>query len=137
MCSSDLYPLLGILELSSATYSMFNSTPEISIMITGIMTSALIGLVYLTPACILLTRPLRRKGISAVSTLRASSMLLLIAIALLLLGELTGWFGLLVVATSALVLTMLLSTPLLFSLALASLEQRLRLFKRMEAVLGA
>jgi hypothetical protein len=49
------------------------------------------------------------------------------------LGELTGSFGLLAVAASALVLTTMLSTPIFFSFALASFEHRLGLYTKMRA----
>jgi hypothetical protein len=54
---------------------------------------------------------------------------------MLLLGELAESLGLLAIAASALVLTTLLSTPILFSFALASLERRLGLCMRMRTVL--
>jgi hypothetical protein len=130
-----LYPLLGILELSSATYSAFQSIPELAITIAGIMASALIGLIYLTPAGLLIVRFLRRRKIATVRVLRVLSISVLVAVAMLLLGELAGSLGLLAIAASTLVLTTLLSTPILFSFALASLERRLGLCMRMRTVL--
>jgi hypothetical protein len=130
-----LYPLLGILELSSATYSAFQSVPEFAITIAGILASALIGLVYLTPISVVLVRFLRVRRIGAKRTLKAFSISLLVAVSVLLLGELAGSLGLLTIAASTLVLTTLLSTPILFSFALASLERRLGLCMRMRTVL--
>ena len=130
-----LYPLLGILELSSATYSAFQSIPELAITIAGIMASALIGLVYLTPAGLFIVRFLRRRKIATVRVLRVLSISVLVAVAMLLLGELAGSLGLLAIAASTLVLTTLLSTPILFSFALASLERRLGLCMRMRTLL--
>jgi len=130
-----LYPLLGILELSSATFSAFQSFPELAITIAGIVASALIGLVYLTPVGLLLVRFSTGRKIGAVRVVRVLSISLLVAIAMLLLGELAGSFGLLAVAASGLVLATLLSTPVFFSLALASLERRLRLCTRMRTAL--
>jgi len=130
-----LYPLLGILELSSATYSVFQSAPEFAITIAGILASALIGLVYLTPISVVLVRFLRVRRIGAKSTLKAFSISLLVAVSMLLLGELAGSLLLLAMAASALVLTTLLSTPLLLAFELTSLERRLRLFTKMRAVL--
>ena len=130
-----LYPLLGILELSSATYSVFQSVPEFAITIAGILASALIGLVYLTPISVVLVRFLRVRRIGAKRTLKAFSISLLVAVSMLLLGELAGSLGLLAIAASTLVLTTLLSTPILFSFALASLERRLGLCMRMRTVL--
>jgi hypothetical protein len=126
-----LYPLLGILELSSATFSALQSFPELAITIAGIVASGLIGLVYLTPVSLLLVRFIRGRKIRAVRVVRVLSITLLVAVGMLLLGELTGWLGLLAIAASVLVLTTLLSAPVLFSFALASVERRLRLCTRM------
>jgi M6 family metalloprotease-like protein len=130
-----LYPLLGVLELSSATYSAFQSFPELAITIAGIVASALIGLVYLTPVTLLLVRFSRGRRVGTVRVVRVLSISLLVAVALLLLGELAGSFGLLAVAASVLVLTTLLSTPVLFSFALISLDRRLGLVARMRTTL--
>ena len=132
-----LYPLLSILQVASATYSLFSSVPELSITITGIVASALIGLVYLTPIGLLLARPLRRRRIGVTRMLQASSVLLIVAVAMLVLGELTGLSVLLILATSVIVLTVMLSTPLAFSFGLMLLGQRLRLLTRIKATLSA
>ena len=42
-----LYPLIGILQLSSLTYSALAFQPEVAILAAGILASSLIGLVYL------------------------------------------------------------------------------------------
>jgi len=58
-----LYPLLGILDLSAVVYSAFNFSPELGVVISGALASALIGLVYFTPlaACFVLpSKRLRR-----------------------------------------------------------------------------
>jgi M6 family metalloprotease-like protein len=130
-----LYPLLSILEFSSATYSAFQSTPELAITIAGIVASGLIGLVYLTPVSLLLVRSFKGRKIGTLRVVRVLSISLLLSVIMLLLGELTGLFGLLAVAASALVLTTMLSTPIFFSFALASLERRLGLSMRMRAAL--
>jgi hypothetical protein len=130
-----LYPLLGILELSSAAYSELAFMPELAITTAGILASALIGLVYLTPVSVLLVRFMRRKGIGAVHVLRAYSGAFLFAVATLLLGELTGSFSLLAVAASAVVLSTLVSTPLLFSFKLMSLQSRLEALAKTKAIL--
>jgi M6 family metalloprotease-like protein len=130
-----LYPLLGVLDLSSATYSVFRSFPELGITIAGIVASALIGLVYLTPVTLLLIRLSRRRRVGTVRVVRALSISLLVAVAMLLLGELAGSLGLLAVAASVLVLTTLLWAPVLFSFELVSLERRLGLGARVRTAL--
>ena len=130
-----LYPLLGILELSSATYSELAFIPEISIAIAGILASALIGLVYLTPISLVLVRLLRRKRIGAGHVLRAYSLSFLFAATALLLGELSGSLLLLAVGASVTVLSTLISAPLLLSFELASLERSLALSFKIRAKL--
>jgi hypothetical protein len=49
-----LYPLMGILRVSSIAFSLFYTLPELGIVITGILTSSLIGLVYFLPLMLLL-----------------------------------------------------------------------------------
>jgi len=117
-----LYPLIGVLELSSATYSALAFSPEFAVIAAGILASALIGLIYLTPILFFLI-PLRaREKIGSTTLLKACSVSCLAAVASVVLGELTGSFGLLAVATSALVLTSLVSAPLLFSFALVRIR---------------
>jgi hypothetical protein len=44
-----LYPLIGMLRLSAATYSMFSFNPELAVATAGLVASALIGAVYISP----------------------------------------------------------------------------------------
>jgi M6 family metalloprotease-like protein len=130
-----LYPLLGILELSSATYSTLSFAPEFAITVAGILASALIGLVYLTPIGLLFVRLLRSKSARRLHVLKACSISLLVVATVLLLGELMGSAWILAIATSALVLTTLISTPLLISFELASVGNRLKLLAKMKSVM--
>ena len=41
-----LYPLIGILQLSSSTYSMLGFEPELAALAAGLLAGSLIGLVY-------------------------------------------------------------------------------------------
>jgi len=59
-----LYPLLGILHLTAIVYSAFSFAPELGMVVSGALASALIGLVYFTPlaACLVLpSKRLRRR----------------------------------------------------------------------------
>jgi len=59
-----LYPLLGILHLTATVCSAFSFAPELGMIISGALASALIGLVYFTPlaACLVLpSKRLRRR----------------------------------------------------------------------------
>ena len=130
-----LYPLLGILELSSATYSELAFMPELAITAAGILASALIGLVYLTPISILLAGFMRRKGVRSIHVLMAYSGAFLFGMVALLLGEMTGSFSLLAPAASAVVLSALTSTPLLFSFRLVSIGSCQGVLAKIKAVL--
>lgn len=49
-----LYPLIGILQVSSLTFSIFHSTPELGVVVAGFLSSSLIGLIYVLPFMLLL-----------------------------------------------------------------------------------
>ncbi|MFC1486594.1 NosD domain-containing protein [Thermoproteota archaeon] len=49
-----LYPLMGILHLSSTSFSVFSIIPEMSIVIAGFVASSLIAVVYVVPWIFLL-----------------------------------------------------------------------------------
>jgi len=48
-----LYPLMGILHLSAATYSVFSFNPELAVLVAGLVTSSLIGAIYFSSLTIL------------------------------------------------------------------------------------
>jgi M6 family metalloprotease-like protein len=126
-----LYPLFGILELSSATYSALPFAPEVAITLAGILASALIGLVYLTPISLLIARLLSRKRVRGSHVLRVYSISLLAVLSMILFGEVTESFLILAIATSALVLATLVSAPLLVSFELTSVGSRLKFLAKM------
>jgi M6 family metalloprotease-like protein len=127
-----LYPLIDILELSSGTYSALAFSPELAIVAAGVLASALIGLVYLTAIDLYVVRLLSRKRISGIHVVKAFSVSCLFALVALVLGELTGSFELLAVASSTVVLTMLASMPLFFSFLLMRLGRSLAFLIRMK-----
>jgi predicted phosphodiesterase len=49
-----LYPLIGILHVSSVVFSIFYALPELGVVITGFLSSSLIGFVYVLPFMLLL-----------------------------------------------------------------------------------
>jgi len=114
-----LYPLLGILSLSSTVFSLFSSAPEFAIVMAGLVASSLIGLVYLTvPAIAGFSSLARRRKIRITSIAKASVTLLAVSLALLAAGELAGSFLLLAVAGSAIVLACLVAVPSIAALAI-------------------
>jgi len=59
-----LYPLIGILHLSSSTYGVFSLYPELGVVIAGLVASSLIGIVYFSIPLMALwriTKKYRRK----------------------------------------------------------------------------
>jgi len=113
-----LYPLIGILQISSLAYSTLAFSPELAVLAAGLVASALIGLIYLTPITVFLARPLARRRIRSANIMKAFSVTCVVALVALGLGEVAGSLTLLAFASSALVLTTLISTALIFSFGL-------------------
>ncbi len=114
-----LYPLMGILTMAAATYSALAFTPELAIVAAGILASMLIGLVYFTPVALVIRRVTRRTACGSL-TARTIATAYVAIVSGIVLGELTGWFWMLAVASSALVLitvglTALLASRMLFA----------------------
>ena len=104
-----LYPLIGILHLSSMTYSAFAFSPEFGVVMAGLAASALIGVIYFslpTTVLIAIIERLRKKTLR-VRQLKPMAIPLLISAALMLLGEITASPMIMMVATAAFVLTTL------------------------------
>jgi hypothetical protein len=107
-----LYPLLGILSLSTLAYSVFSWAPEFAVLTAGLVASSLIGLVYLTPFTFVGMRALtRRRRINVTGVAKGSLLLLAVASALLVAGELASSFLMLAVASSAIVLICIVAVP--------------------------
>ena len=113
-----LYPLLGILGISTSTYSLLSGAQEFAVVMAGLVASSLIGLVYLTPFTLVGMRALtKRRRINVTNLAKGSLLLLAAALALLAAGELAGSFLLLAVASSAIVLVCLITVPAIVALA--------------------
>ena len=50
-----LYQLMGILHVSSATFSVFSALPELGVVIAGLVASSLIGIVYFLPPALIIS----------------------------------------------------------------------------------
>jgi len=113
-----LYPLLGVLGAGAFAYSLFSWSPELAVVVAGLVSSSLIGLVYLTPFTLVGMRALaRRRRIRIVSLAKGSLILLTAALTLLLAGEVAGSYLLLAAASSAVVLICLIAAPSIAALA--------------------
>jgi len=114
-----LYPLLGVLSLSSLVYSLFSATPEFAIVMAGLVASSLIGLVYLTLPALVGVRALRRRRVIAGISIAGIAMAsLAMALLLIAVGEFAQSFVLLAVGSSALVLTCIIAVPTLAARAI-------------------
>ncbi|MEM3737374.1 MAG: PGF-pre-PGF domain-containing protein [Candidatus Bathyarchaeia archaeon] len=102
-----IYPLLGILHLAVNVGSLFNVNNEVSVVVTGIIASALIGVVYFAPAVAVLLYGLKRKlrYTPRISNLRLLSIPWLGSLISILLGELSASSLLMMVGTSILVVS--------------------------------
>jgi hypothetical protein len=101
-----LYPLIGILHLSAATYGIFNFNSGIAVVMAGFMASALIGVVYFSPIGLLVSI---RKRTSKLND-SYCRMLLLIWIGSMIcivIGESASISGMLMLGTGAFVLSVL------------------------------
>jgi len=79
-----LYPLMGILHLSSMVNSIFSFSPEPAIVLSGLVASSLIGIVYLIPLLVILLRIKRiqkhvLKTMKLLAIILASSLILVLA----------------------------------------------------------
>jgi hypothetical protein len=113
-----LYPLLGILGVSALAYSMLSGVPELAVVVTGLVASSLIGLVYLTiPVLVVMRAFLKRRRFRITGLAKGAAALLAVALALLAAGEVAGSFLLLAVGGSVVVLTCLVAAPIVAALA--------------------
>jgi hypothetical protein len=92
--------------------------------LAGLVASSLIGLVYLTLPVLVGVRALRkRRAIARISAAKISMASLMTALLLIAVGELAGSFVLLAIGSSALVLTCIISVPILVALTILRTNQ--------------
>ena len=113
-----LYPLIGLLHLASTTYSFFGFYPEFAVVVSGLIASCLIGIVYFSPLALLTlifigqlrSSKIKKKIVNMLATPW------LMSVFLLLVGEISAspiWmmfasamFVLTTLSTSAIIITM-------------------------------
>ena len=101
-----LYPLIGILHFSAATYSIFNFNQEMGVVMAGFMASAVIGVVYFSPIGILVF--LKKRTLNLTSSY--FKMLLFFwfgSIICIVIGEISSISSMLMLGTSIFVLSIL------------------------------
>lgn len=101
-----LYPLIGILHLASVAYSIFSFIPELAIVLSGLVASSLIGIVYLTPLLVILLR-IKRIRKHVLKTMKLLSIILASSLVLILTAEIVSSATIMMLSTGTLVLVTL------------------------------
>lgn len=107
-----LYPLVGILTISDGGFQATSASPELAIVLAGVLASAMIGAFYLgLPLSVLRGKVKHLAGTSVGKALeRVLVLAALTSISALALGELTNSAPVLMIASATTVLsTMLLA----------------------------
>jgi hypothetical protein len=122
-----LYPLIGILKLSSLTFSATSAVPELAALLSGLVASSLIGAFYIGLPLSLIRPKIRRlRASKAQRTLeRMLAITLLSGILALLVGELLAAPVLLMIASVTIVLSALFLSGIFTSGRIASKLQSL------------
>jgi len=120
-----LYPLIGILYLTSNLYSTTSAYPELAVLLSGLLASSLIGAFYLgLPLSLLRTKVRRLRGSKAQNLLvKLLGLGLLGGVAGLLLGEILNSPQLLMISSATVVLSTLFLSAALTSAKLANTLQ--------------
>ncbi len=121
-----LYPLIGIMWLSSVSFNDFRSTPEIAVLLSGLLASSLLGAFYVgLPVGVIRSKILRLHGSRKEKTLQSTlTATLLIGLGALVLGELFAFGPLLIVSTSTIILSTLFLSATITSEMIAKRLQR-------------
>ncbi len=123
-----LYPLIGMLYLTSNLYSTTATFPELAALLSGLLASSLIGAFYLGLPLSLLRAKVRRLRNAKAQTLawRLLGASLLSGIAALLLGEiLTSPVTLMVSSATVILATLLLSATVTSAKVAKRLQKRI------------
>jgi uncharacterized membrane protein YhaH (DUF805 family) len=121
-----LYPVIGILWLSSATFDMFRSYPETAALLSGLLASSLIGVVYLgLPSALIRTKVKRLRDS------RRQRVLQMTFVTIFFLGFVGLGFGelllikpILILSTVTIILSSLLLTSIVTSNKIANALQQ-------------
>lgn len=116
-----LYPLIGILFVSSNVFSATSAFPEFAAILSGLLASSLIGAFYLgLPLSLIRTKIRRLRGREMQNVLeKVFGGAVLIGLAGVLLGEFLTYTPLMIISTSATVLTTLFLAALATSAAIS------------------
>jgi hypothetical protein len=112
-----VYPLIGILAVSSATFEVTRFVPELAVVLSGLVASSLIGAFYLGLPFGLVRAKMRRfkGGKSERLFEKALALVLLCGMLALFLGEIVSSTGLLMLSSTIVVLSTMLLAALFTS----------------------
>lgn len=97
-----LYPLIGILHVSSITYTVFGFSPEFGIIIAGFVACSLIALIYLLPPILAVSYFTKRRRLNRLT--RVLGITWVISVLSMILGEITLYQPLMMLSTGAFVI---------------------------------
>ncbi len=102
---ASVYPLLGILDLSTAVYDLLSFDKEAAIMGAGLTASSLIGAIYFAPLSAALVLVNRKKSLKTGKIKYALAAAWLASFVMVLGGEISASGALMMAGTSLLVLS--------------------------------
>jgi hypothetical protein len=100
----SVYPLLGILDVSTKVYDLLSFNSEVAIVVAGLTASALIGMLYFAPISAVLALQGKRSQWRGGRTKYALVIAWMAGLAMLVVGELSGG-AMLMAGTTLLVLS--------------------------------
>jgi len=120
-----LYPIMGILRLGAASFYLFPANLEVGAVVSGLLISSLIGIVYLSPplAAVLALFPRVRRAAKRLQTPTLAILLSALA-AVALIAAVSAPAVLMMLATSAIVLAGLAASALFTSRAILRITRR-------------
>jgi hypothetical protein len=114
-----LYPLIGILDLTSTVFTATSGSPELAVLLSGLVASALIGAFYLgLPLSLLRSRVRKLRALIAVE--KHIALTIVGGIAILSLAEILASQTLLMISSATIVLSTLTFTALATSRKIAA-----------------
>ena len=109
---ASIYPLLSILELSRNAAEPFSWNPELAVLISGLVASSLIGLVYLASPILALKLFMGMRGKRMNPSLRYPIMALILGLTSFMVAELTASPILMMISSSIIVLSSMTLTAI-------------------------
>ncbi len=106
-----LYPLIGALLVTSRVHDVFAFNTELAVIVSGLVASSLLGLVYLTPLSLVAAWRSRRARRMLSPALKALIAFTLAGLVGLVAGEVASASTLLVIGSALFVLGILMLTP--------------------------